>query len=499
MWARGRSRSTSRSGRGMAQLLVWLRAIAALFWALLEWWRPLSRLRLMVRTKGVDRTLLASTRGSLRAFVDGSVTGDGKCGFGIFYGERHPLNVQGGFDAGAAPAQSNLTELAALYWVLRHHPRGQHLSVFSDSAHVLRVVQAESSVDEREGGSSQKRKRRGRDQDHSLADKPPACPKLDPREASLARAIGWLLRLRTAQTCLYKVPAHKGFTQNTLADALARTGAEKGPVCQLPLTLSFVSLVGLLLSYLVGQSELDGGAGGNGVAAHEKAGGAVRGKNRNVRRPEALGTSTELTHVLALDCEMVGVSLWGGDSRLASVSVVNEFGVQVYFSYAKPARRVIDYRTRYSGIKPHMLVDAPPAAKVQAEVRALVEGHVVAGHSLENDFRALGFFPPRAMLRDTAHDVPRLLSGAGRPRKLRHITWEFLGLTIQDRGEDGHDPCEDARAALLLYLRFREEFEAVAVRHAAESKAKQEAKLRLAEEQAAERAVEPGEAKVKVM
>ena len=72
------------------------------------------------------------------------------------------------------------------------------------------------------------------------------------------------------------------------------------------------------------------------------------------------------------------------------------------------------------------------------------------GHSLENDFRVLGFFPPRHMRRDTAHDVPRLQSPAGRPRKLRHITWEFLGLAIQD-SESGHDPLEDARAALLLY------------------------------------------------
>ncbi len=47
----------------------------------------------------------------------------------------------------------------------------------------------------------------------------------------------------------------------------------------------------------------------------------------------------------------------------------------------------------------------------------------------------------------------KLLSRAGRPRKLRRITWEFLGLTIQD-GDDGHDPLEDARAALLLYRRF---------------------------------------------
>ena len=89
--------------------------------------------------------------------------------------------------------------------------------------------------------------------------------------------------------------------------------------------------------------------------------------------------------------------------------------------------------------------------------------------NVQNDFKVLGFIPPRELLRDTAHDVSRLLSKGGRPRKLRHITWEFLGLVIQD-GSDGHDPLEDARAALLLYQRFEDEFENRALHHAAEAR-----------------------------
>ena len=107
------------------------------------------------------------------------------------------------------------------------------------------------------------------------------------------------------------------------------------------------------------------------------------------------------------------------------------------------------------------------------QVKALVDGRVVVGHSLENDFRVLGFSPPREMMRDTAHDVRRLLSRSGRPRKLRHITWQFLGLTIQD-GDNGHNPHEDALAALLLYFRFKDEFEARAAHHAAEARARRQ-------------------------
>ena len=113
---------------------------------------------------------------------------------------------------------------------------------------------------------------------------------------------------------------------------------------------------------------------------------------------------------------------------------------------------------------------------MQDEVRKLCAGHVIVGHSLENDFKVLGFVPPREMLRDTAHDVQRLLSNGGRPRKLRRITWEFLGLIIQD-GDNGHDPLEDARAALLLYQRFQEEFDARAAHHKAEAAVRRERAL----------------------
>ena len=111
---------------------------------------------------GVDRTLLGSRRGHLlRAFVDGSVT-EHSCGFAVFYADAHPLNHHGGFQAEGA--QSNLAEVAALYWVLRHHPRGQQLSVFSDSAHALRVVQSVCAEDEDGGGSSGRESKRERRQ-----------------------------------------------------------------------------------------------------------------------------------------------------------------------------------------------------------------------------------------------------------------------------------------------------------------------------------------------
>lgn len=434
-----------RLGTLLRSLVALLGAVRLLLAELLFGARRLGRERLCVRTKGADHKQLLSAKAKhLKAFTDGSVLASGACGLAVYYAEGHPLNFSGSFDPGAARAESNLAELAALFWVLHAHPRGQHLTVFSDSAHALRAVQAHSDEPER---APPRRRARGAP--------PPPRAAADPREACLTRAIGWLLRLRTAQTCFFKVGAHKGFKQNEVADALAQRAAERGPRCDVPLAASAVGLARLVLRFLLAQDELDGGApaaAGGGAARRRRDGGAIR-------KPQPTGDSLELTPLLALDCEMVGCGPWGADSRLASVAVVNAFGNQVYFSYCTPARKVTDYRTPFSGITAELLEGAPPAAEVQREVAALLADRLIVGHSLENDFNALGFWPPQRLTRDTARDVPRLLSRKGRPRKLRRIAWEFLGLTIQD-SEAGHSPIEDAQAALLLYQRYEAAFEA---------------------------------------
>lgn len=70
--------------------------------------------------------------------------------------------------------------------------------------------------------------------------------------------------------------------------------------------------------------------------------------------------------------------------------------------------------------------------------------------------QALLLSHPRRLIRDTAR-FPLLMraTAAGRkakPRALRHLAREELGLTIQ-AGE--HSPVDDARAALYLYHKWR--------------------------------------------
>jgi len=282
----------------------------------------------------------------------------------------------------------------------------------------------------------------------------------DPRWLRLVFLIHWLLRLRTAQTCFFKVPAHKGFKQNENADALAQKATISGPNLDVPVLCSAFDAFRLLLRYLIQQETIDGGVGGLICSQKE----AASGKKRVIRRPKPRSCDDSLTEIVALDCEMVGVGRGGHESKLASVCIVNAWGNQVYFSYCLPALPVTDYRTRVSGITPHLLVGAPCHEQVQREVAKLLYERIVVGHDLQWDFKALGFRHPRASWRDTARDLPRFFNRrSGGPRKLRELAWEFLGLTIQD---GPHSPCEDARASLELYFRFKRQFEEQALAYA---------------------------------
>jgi RNA exonuclease 4 len=178
-----------------------------------------------------------------------------------------------------------------------------------------------------------------------------------------------------------------------------------------------------------------------------------------------------LPAAVALDCEMVGVGPGGERSALARTCVIDETGAVLYDKYCRPKEKVVDFRTKWSGVVPADLRGAMPLEKMAREVAALLKGKLLVGHALQNDLSALFLNHPKEMIRDTALYKPlqrevgatvrkgrhRGGGGAGkrRPRALRHLATEHLGYTIQDHGDAGHSPAEDARAALHLYRKFR--------------------------------------------
>ncbi|KAJ1482436.1 ribonuclease H-like domain-containing protein [Baffinella frigidus] len=144
---------------------------------------------------------------------------------------------------------------------------------------------------------------------------------------------------------------------------------------------------------------------------------------------------------------MVGVGDDGKRSVLARVSIVDVHGDAIMDTYVASREKVTDYRTFVSGIRVQNLKGAPQFARVQVAVSKITENKIVVGHALKNDLSALMLTHPRQLIRDTAKYRPYQTPNK-KPRKLRDLTAEVLGLKIQG-GE--HSSLEDARSALLLY------------------------------------------------
>ena len=112
----------------------------------------------------------------------------------------------------------------------------------------------------------------------------------------------------------------------------------------------------------------------------------------------------------------------------------------------------------FSGVRTEDLKSAPHIDDVIPQVRNILnDASIIVGHGLEHDMEVLGFNFPPEKVRDTAHYRPYLKNG-GRSSKLKDLAKKHLGKIIQT-GE--HDPTEDAKAALFLYYKMMNSWEAM--------------------------------------
>lgn len=175
-----------------------------------------------------------------------------------------------------------------------------------------------------------------------------------------------------------------------------------------------------------------------------------------VRPNEGLARDFEVGKYIAIDCEMVGVGEGGYAHALARVSIVDFHGRQVFDSYVRPKERVVDWRTRISGIAPKHMAMAREFADVQAQVAQLLRGRIVVGHDLKHDLDVLMLDHPRKDIRDTAKFSGFKKYGHGPKPALRVLAREILGVEIQT-GQ--HSSIEDARVAMLLFRRYKPAFD----------------------------------------
>jgi hypothetical protein len=233
-------------------------------------------------------------------------------------------------------------------------------------------------------------------------------------------------------------------------------------------------------------------------------------------------TKEERQTIVSLDCEMVGVGELGERSALARVCIINWDYDVLLDTHVKVNEPVTDYRTFVSGIRDADIQSdsAMEYRTCRNMVISILKGKILVGHGLENDLSALRITHPKCDIRDTAHYshymTATLVSPIGRkssqqvstssispyaltpcviesdcssiastssfsstglesnnhsvsvtypgpmmqlkPRKLKEIAREWLGISIQKNGEE-HSPREDAYAALELYKLARVQWE----------------------------------------
>ncbi|KAM8815382.1 interferon-stimulated 20 kDa exonuclease-like 2 [Rhynchonycteris naso] len=165
--------------------------------------------------------------------------------------------------------------------------------------------------------------------------------------------------------------------------------------------------------------------------------------------------------IVAIDCEMVGTGPKGHVSSLARCSIINYNGDVLYDEYILPPCHIVDYRTRWSGIRKHHMVNATPFRIARGQILKIITGKIVVGHAIHNDFKALQYFHPKSLTRDTSH-IPPLNRKANCPENatisLKHLTKKLLNRDIQ-AGKGGHSSVEDAQATMELYKLVEVEWE----------------------------------------
>ncbi|NXK27219.1 REXO5 exonuclease, partial [Arenaria interpres] len=160
---------------------------------------------------------------------------------------------------------------------------------------------------------------------------------------------------------------------------------------------------------------------------------------------------TDSSPLFGLDCEMC---LTAKGNEVTRVSLVDAQGRCLLNELVRPESTIVHYRTRFSGITREMLLPVKTRlSDIQTRLKKMLpRDAVLVGHSLNNDLQALEMIHPSVI--DTSLLFAR---SEGRRFRLKFLAKAVLGKEIQCEQKLGHDPAEDARAALELAQFFIEQ------------------------------------------
>lgn len=137
------------------------------------------------------------------------------------------------------------------------------------------------------------------------------------------------------------------------------------------------------------------------------------------------------------------------------MSIVNFNGHVLLDSYVRPKERVTNFLTDVSGITPQRIKTAPTLDELKPRIAALLKDKVIVGHSIHNDFEALEYMAhPTKLVRDIS--LFSKYKYNGKRTKLQTLAADHLQASIQ--GCD-HNSVEDARAALGLYIKMKQQID----------------------------------------
>ncbi|KAL1005148.1 hypothetical protein UPYG_G00055170 [Umbra pygmaea] len=161
-------------------------------------------------------------------------------------------------------------------------------------------------------------------------------------------------------------------------------------------------------------------------------------------RTDSADSVTDCSPLYGLDCEMC---LTKKGNELTRVSLVDSRGVCVLDELVKPPNHILHYLTEFSGITAAMLEPITTTLReVQSKLKnVLPRDAVLVGHSLNCDLNALKLIHRHVI--DTSLLYRREF---GQRFKLKVLAETVLQKEIQMETRRGHDPTEDARAALEL-------------------------------------------------
>ena len=156
---------------------------------------------------------------------------------------------------------------------------------------------------------------------------------------------------------------------------------------------------------------------------------------------------TDESPLFALDCEMCLTQ--DMVYEVTRITVIDEREEVVLDSFCLPKKKIIDYKTKYSGVRKEDLDGIQTTIEdVRMMLRKILpRDAILVGQSLDSDLKALGITHPYII--DTS--VLFNLSGnRGIKTSLKNLARKFLERDIQTDEINGHCPVEDSKAALNL-------------------------------------------------